>query len=324
VGRPLTVVLVLLVGWLAAAAPAHALVLGAEDEAAMEPWATNTAATLAVAHRMGATVWRYNVRWREVQTSPGHYDTAGVRHKVAAARRAGMRVLLTLGGGPANPPPPSAGTLARPHVGAYLHFVRAVVRATRGKVAAYTLGNEPNWSRMSPCHYRELYTQGRRTIRSIVRRPVLWGDFADGRNRDYTLRALACDPQHPIVSEGFAIHPYGDPADRTPRQGAIADVPAMHRWLVAHRAQLHTPSGATLPLYATEMGFKVHKWPDRTIARKWLDALRLLVAGHVRWCVVYVINDPGPHSWNTSILHPDGTPRPQFYVLRHFADRGRL
>jgi hypothetical protein len=228
---------------------------------------------------------RINVPWAQVGgRRPGdplaldHYDAA-----VERVRSRGRRVQLTLSG-----PAPAWATGNRragayaPSARAYAAFTGAVAARFRGRVARYSIWNEPNWwSLLRPRRhaariYRGLFLRGVAAVRAAdPAAKVLIGELAPlGQPEAATpplrfLRRLTCSDRRwrrvgrcpRLVADGFAHHPYSlQWAPEYPGPGrddvTTGSLRRLGRALdrLARRGALTTPAGRSLPLYLTELG----------------------------------------------------------------------
>src|SRR2546423_249443 len=119
-------------------------------------------AGLQRAQQLGATVLRINVIWADwVRNGPPLYDAA-----ITAAARYGIGVHLTLLGTPGDTRGDRRLSNKRPSAKLFGSFVTAVASKFRGRVARYSLWNEPNLDlflspqRSAPTMYRDLYRAG--------------------------------------------------------------------------------------------------------------------------------------------------------------------
>src|SRR5439155_16308827 len=135
------------------------------------------------AQQMGATVLRINVIWADwVCNGPRLYDAA-----IAAAAQHGMRVHLTLVGTPGDARGDRRLSNRRPSPKLFASFVSAVASRFSGRVARYSLWNEPNLDLFlspqpsSPTMYRDLYRAGYAALkRSDPNAQVMFGELFSG------------------------------------------------------------------------------------------------------------------------------------------------
>ena len=87
---------------------------------------------------------RFQLVWRDFEQSPGAYDWLPLDTRIAAARAAGTRIVLTIVKPPAwASPPGQPGGYAENTTPLYTMLTEVASRY-RGQVQAYELGNEPN------------------------------------------------------------------------------------------------------------------------------------------------------------------------------------
>ena len=182
--------------------------------------------------RLGVDTVRINVPWAQVAgEEPGDRPDLGL-YDLAVDRvlASGRRVQLTLSG-PA--PPWATGNRRlgawRPDARRYAAFAGAVARHFRGRVARYSIWNEPNWWNLLRPRleagrlYRRMYRRGRAAVKAAdPRAAVLFGELAPlGQPKAATaplrfLRRITCSDRAwratrrcpPLVADGVALHPY--------------------------------------------------------------------------------------------------------------------
>src|SRR5215218_6858464 len=230
---------------------------------------------------------RINLPWAQVAGARpedplqlGLYEAA-----VDRVRARGRRVQLTLAG-----PAPRWATGNRrvsayaPSARRYAAFAGEVAARMKGRVARYSIWNEPNWwSLLRPRRhaariYRGLFLRGSAAIRAAdPAAKVLIGELAPlAQPRAATapltfLRRLTCSdgawrragrcPR--LVADGFALHPYTlqwapDYPGRGRDDVTIGSLRRLGGALdrLARRGALATPRGRSLPLYLTEWAYR--------------------------------------------------------------------
>jgi hypothetical protein len=301
---------------------------------------------------------RINVPWGRVAgRHPGDpldlglYDVA-----IDRIRAGGRRVQVTLAG-----PAPGWATAShhpgtwRPDARRFAAFAGAVARHFRGRVARYSIWNEPNWwnllrpHRDAPRLYRAMFLRGRRAIAAAdPGAAVLFGELSPiGRSDAATaplrfLRRVTCSDRAwraarrcpRLVADGFAHHPYTLywPADypgpgrddvTTGSLGRLTS--ALGR--LARRRALATPSGRPLGLYLTEWSYHAYSARVRRPAPYVRRGLALAArARRVREIVWYQLAAPPPkvHAhWDSGLLDFRGRPRPVFAAVRAWSHARR-
>ena len=362
---------------LAAGAPAaqasadRRLELGAQDDRVFLSDTDSLSRTHAFARMrdLGMTWLRINVIWARVNgrqavraTAPKRvsYDWRALDRAIAEARRHGVRVHLTLMG------PAPAWATGDHRVGTYLpsapafeRFAMAVARHFRGRVARYSIWNEPNHglfltpqldgSRpVSPGIYRELYRAAWAGIKRVFPRArILLGETCPCGTTsgtvapDVFLRTLVCGGTGPsarscapLLAHGFAHHPYQapHPPERSVNRYklGIGSLPYLTQLLDGYggTGALVTPSGNPLPVYLTEFGYQSSgpvALPGPTRARFLPRAFEIAYRNtRVRQVVQYQLVSSGSPEWDTAILAADGRPGMEFASLRAWARRRGL
>ncbi len=298
---------------------------------------------------------RINVPWAQVAGSQPDDPLLLDRYETAVDRvvAAGRRVQLTLSG----PAPRWATADGRvsahaPSARRYAAFAGAVAQRFRGRVARYSIWNEPNWwSLLRPRRhaariYRRLFLRGAAAVRAAdPGAHVLIGELAPlGRPEAATpplrfLRRLTCSDARwrarpgtrcpRLAADGFAHHPYSlrwapeypGPGREDVTTGSLRRLTRALDALARRRA-LATPRGGSLPLYLTEWGYHARSVRVREPQRSAYVRRGLQLAARVRrvrQVVWYQLAGPprAAHvSWDTGLLGPRGTPRPVFGAVR--------
>src|SRR5215210_685609 len=304
---------------------------------------------------LGVDTVRINVPWAQVAGEhPGDPLRLGLYEAaVDRVRARGRRVQLTLSG-----PAPRWATGNRkvsayaPSARLYAAFAGEVAARMAGRVARYSIWNEPNWwnllrpRKRAARIYRRLFLRGAAAIRAAdPAAKVLIGELAPLRQpRAATapltfLRRLTCSDAawraRPgshcarLVADGFAHHPYtllwspeypgrgsGDVTmGSLSRLGGALD-------RLARRRALVTPRRRALPLYLTEWGYRARpaRVPEPLRSRYARQGLALAARSRrVKQVVWYQLAGP-PRltgaTWDSGLLGPRGTPRPIFRAVR--------
>ena len=298
---------------------------------------------------------RINIPWAQVAgAQPGEplhlglYDAA-----VDRVRARGRRVQVTLAG-----PAPAWATGNRrpgayaPSARRYAEFTREVATRLRGRVARYSIWNEPNWwnllrpRRRAAQIYRGLFVRGAAAVRTAdPGAQVLIGELAPlAQPRAATaplafLRRLTCSDGRwrrrtgsrcpRLTADGFAHHPYTlQWAPDFPGRGrddvTMGSLRRLTRALdrLARRRALATPRGGSLPLFLTEWGYRegsrIVREPKRSayVRRGLALAARIRRVRQVVW---YQLAGPPKvtgATWDSGLLGPRGVPRPVFRAVR--------
>jgi hypothetical protein len=241
----------------------------------------------------------------------------------------------------------------------FAEFARAAAEHFRGRVARYSIWNEPNhagWIRPlaeGPETYRGLYEAGYAAIEEVdPGAQVLIGETAPyARPGEVVaplefLRELTCldrDYQpvrecEPLEADGYAHHAYDfdHPPDYVyPGRDnvTIGTVDRLAEALdrVAEARALLTPDGRPLPIYLTEFGYFAsgrRRIPAERRA-EWLPQAFEIARRNprVRQMLQYLFYNPPPDhsgaSFNTGIVHLDGRPGPAYRALAEWAERAR-
>jgi hypothetical protein len=312
------------------------------------------------ARALGATTIRVNVDWHVVAgaTEAEPLDWSWYDRAVDAARARGLRVHLTLTG-----PAPAWATgdgkagVRDPDARAYGAFAAAAAAHFRGRVALYSIWNEPNWPswlaprRRAAPMYRRLYEHGYAGVkRADPAAKVLIGELAPMGPPEAAiaplrfLRALTCRDRRlkptrrcrPLRADGFAHHPYTlrwAPTFKGPHTDdvTLGSLSRLERTLdgLARRGALSTPRGRPLDLWLTEYGYHADstRFTERTRARYAVRAFGIAARDRrVRQLTWYQLAGP-PRGrrrvWDTALLEHEGRPRATFDALTAWARRHR-
>ncbi len=324
---------------LAAPASAGAFQIGMQDDSAFiaAPPAAREKA-LDDAHAMGVTYLRLTMVWEGFRNEGwGPYDAA-----VNAARARGMTVQLTITGTPRftahgrgyigyrNPKPGRFGTWAK-----------AVARHFRGRIAYYSLWNEPNLNDfLAPqvighrAYGHKLYARLVRAGYTGVKRgdsraKVLIGEAApSGHPLRFIQRAAEALPGG-LRADGWAQHPYqflkiapGRPQHRY--TGGISNTRSMKALMssLARHHKLRTAGGRPLPIFFTEFGYPrpgayYGFFSDALRARYSLRAFQVAKRAGAKvlvWYQLYSARPTRPKLWDTGLI-VDGQPTSTYRKL---------
>jgi hypothetical protein len=319
--------------------------------------------TISLVSQLRASHIRTNVNWQYVvgpaakrRTAPKHidYNWTGYDALIREAARRRVSVELTLTG-----PAPAYATgnhrigHVSPNAKAFKAFASAAAQHFLGKVARYTIWNEPNYRgwlapmSAAPKLYRSLYTAGYTAIKAAdPTAQVLIGETSPFALRDRAtaplqfLRAVTCASRdysaarscEPLVADGYAHHAY-DPAHsptyRYPGSDNVTmgTLDRLTRALdkLAAAGLLSTPDGRALDVYVTEYGFFASgkkRIPALTHARYLVKAFTMAQANpRVRQMLQYLIVKPRGNlrHWDTSIADTHSRPSLAFKRLASWA-----
>lgn len=299
-----------------------AMLLGFQDDGQLK---AGNFARLDAGKNMGGQVVRSIMSRQATQRPNGSYDFSKWDAIVNNANARGLQVQLVLD---------NLEGFKRHGSGdprKYEQFVRAAAQHFRGRVARYSLGNEPDL-KMSPRKYRELYVRGYRAMNSVdPHARVLFGEFSPHGGLDYAARVLRAG-KAPLHAAGLAIHPYqatdplappgaGDNKWGIGRTGTMDKLLAMF----AKHDGFTTRNKKTPGLYFTEFGYNALGGADpQAAARMWPRALQKAARGHVRELVAYTLTGSPGSPWDTGLTNYDGTPRPAYEALVNAVRSGSL
>lgn len=307
-------------------------ILAFQDDGALLAGGRNQGALLDSMRRMHGGRIRLNAIWGQVRKNGG-YDFSALDNAVNAARQRGIGVQMTLLGTPTylqdNHPGVDTALSARtPNAALMGQYARDVAQHFRGRVGTYSIWNEPNvgsFLAQDADHaaktYRQLYQHGRGGVKAAdPNARVLLGELTSQRPEKHGgittlgfLRRVLAAGDHPLVTDGLALHPYqfSNP-NRTfdnPDFGGISNLQAVQGALshAFHSGQLRTAEGSKAPLYITEMGYQRKNMSTAQRAAYMGRAYELAQEAGAREFLAYQMlpSKPGD-SWDTSIMNsPD-------------------
>ena len=319
---------------LATPASAGAFQVGIQDDGAfVSAPAAKRAKALDHAHGMGATYLRITMVWEGFRNDGfAPYDDA-----INEARKRGMTVQLTVTG---NPKFTKGGRgylgYRNPSPSRYGRWVGQVARHFRGRVASYSMWNEPNLidylspqivGRRAVGHilYARLVRAGYRAVkRADPAAKVLIGETAPSNLPLRFIERAARALPGGLRADGWAQHPYqfvkispGRPQRRY--TGGISNVGAMKAAMrrLARTRKLRTGSGAPLPIYFTEFGYPrpgaYYGFFSEVLRNRYtLEAFRLAKRSGAKVLVWYQLySHPGrtrAQVWDTGLIGADGRP----------------
>ena len=302
---------------------------------------------------LGVTAVRINVAWADVATRDG-FDWGPLDGAVDRARAGGRRVQLTLTG-PA-PPWASGNGLKgyfRPDATAFATFAGAAARHFHGRVARYSIWNEPNWHsyllprRTAARQYRRIYRLAHAAVKAVDPAiEVLIGELAPMSRPEAAisplrfLRGVTCSDRRwravkrcaGLQADGFAHHPYTlrwrpefpGPGPDDVTTGSLDRLTSALDALARRRA-LATPGGRPLALFLTEWGFHgdSRRIPEPLRSRYVRRGLeRIALHSRVRQVVWYQLAAPPRGGrrriWDTALLDARGRRRPAFGAVREW------
>jgi hypothetical protein len=309
-------------------ASAGAFQIGMQDDNAFVVASReDRARALMQAHDMGVTYIRITLAWEGFRNDGwGLYDEA-----IDQAREYGMAIQFTVTG---NPRFTSGGHgligFRDPSPARYAAWLGAVVRHFRGRVAYYSLWNEPNLS-----DYLSPQRIGRRAVGHIIYARLVKAGYSAVKRADPTAKVLigeAAPSGHPLRfieraaralrgglrADGWAHHPYqfvrvapGRPQNSY--SGGISNVATMKATMsrLARAGVLRTGRGRPVPLYFTEFGYPrpgayYGFFSEATRADYTLKAFRVAKLAGAQVLVWYQLyNHAGPPQaglWDTGLI----------------------
>jgi hypothetical protein len=307
-------------------------------------------AGLDKARELGMTTVRALVTWRTA------LDLHAYDRLVNAASARGMRVQLSLTGMPRWGGSNKVTDTTRPSPRRFARFAAHIARHFRGRVASYSIWNEPNWRtwmvprRSAPARYRAIYTAAYAAVKKAdPSARVLLGELAPHVNPPWStgplrfLREMSCQDRRgrrarrckPIRTDGVALHPYEfrhRPRWRGARTGSvtIGTVGRLTRELrrLGRTRALISSKGGPAPVYLTEFAYFAsgkRSTPARLRARWLPQAFELaLRTSRVRQMTLFgLFRDPG-EKWDVGMIDQLGRHDAAFGSLQRWSSaRGR-
>ena len=335
-GRPFRASLVLIatlalgLGWGAREARAFEIAVQDDRTFLLNSGKISREAGFLRAQQIGATVLRINVIWADwVRNGPALYDAA-----ITEAARHRMAVHLTLVGTPSDTRGARQLSNNRPSPKLFAAFATAVAGRFRGRVARYSLWNEPNLrvflapQSSAPTMYRKLYQAGYTAVkRADPRAKVLLGELFSGnvtgaRGRP-PLQFLSRMGGN-LRADGLAYHPFqyaAPPRQRSRRYVALAGVSSIRSTLraLARRHALRTSSGGTVPVYFTEFGYQIAGSygvrPESRRASWTVEAFRMAKRAGVKSMLYYHLVRNYGGGWDTGIVNRGNSATKVFTAL---------
>jgi hypothetical protein len=323
-------------------AQAHpGLVYGA-NIAGLSPW------TLDMAKQAGLTHVKVTVTWRQLQSTPRRFewkttDENDLDNILRAARKAGMRVVLRVDGGP----PWTGGTPYNAGQEEIFKLFSNLASHAGDTVAAYEILNEPNlpseWgAEPDPAGYARFLKAAYDGVKSSSpSAQVLGGGLApatgteNGTINDFDfLRGMYAAGAKGSM-DALAIHNYG--GSTPPEQDPADCAEICFRRAERYKGLLEELGDGSLPLWATEFGWLIDggrdiggfNWmkvsPDQQadyIVRAyryahanwdWMRGMLLFNLDHstAPW------HGPDTSLYWFSILNPDHSPRPAYIAVKN-------
>ena len=302
---------------------------------------------------------RVIVPWTEVVSSPNarrrpariHYRLTAFDRLVREARSHGVKVQMTLAlSAPAWATSTHRAGKTNPDPKLFAAFAGDMARHYRGKVARFSVMNEPNlvvWlkpAKTSAVQYRTIYALSYSAIkRASPAAKVFFGETAP-----FTRTAAGGTQPLPWIAQvlkgarlktdGFAHHPYSfkvSPLKPWPAKGSVS-IGSLGRLVSALKSyaksgQLRTPGGGVPGIFLTEHGYLVNSpgapayrrtqsLPATTRARYWTQSLNAArrTPGVKELLSYQLLPSPKGATWDTSILDDTGAPTLPFTAI---ADR---
>ncbi|HKP91544.1 MAG TPA: family 1 glycosylhydrolase [Thermoleophilaceae bacterium] len=307
---------------------------------------------LKLASKLHVTRIRVSLPWAHIvnrprkKKQPKHrkYDFTSYDALYLAARKRGIKLQLTISG-----PAPRWATgnkrvgNRKVKLGAFKHYVRAVIKHFRHKVDRYAIWNEPNFRTWNAPlegnaeRYRKMYTAAWKIIGHYDKRArVLIGETSPyGKKGDSTspiafLRKVA--NRGTLRADGYAHHPYdykhGPRWPKTPDDNAaINNLGNLTKALdkLAKQKRLVTRNGKPLDLYLTEFGYMAsgpYKKPASQRAKFLPEAFQIALRNpRVKEMLQYNLAPPRYGDFDTSIVTKKGKPTKVFKAIRAWTDR---
>ena len=282
-----------------------------DDHVFLDERTLSRAEGLELIRPMGVKALRLNATWGATNRGT---DFRALDAAVDGARRAGIAPQITITGTPCYGAGPTELSERHHDPRRLKRFAHRVARHFRGRVALYSIWNEPNhrcFLRARPETYRKLYLAGRAGVRLAGHRArVLFGEMCPCRHTD---RWLARAARGGVVADGLAHHPYSADTpgglDTSGKQAySINHLPRLQR-ILRRSKNLRTPRGRPLPLYLTEFGWGHHADQGERL----LASRDLATAAGAKQLVLYQLAfNETPGAWNTGLVGARGCAFPAY------------
>jgi hypothetical protein len=290
---------------------------------------------LATARFLGATTIRMNILWWQVSPQSSStsvpskitYNFAAFDQAVNRARAWGLKTQLDLTGDPpawacGNKKQPYACDGYKPSVRLWKGFVKAAAKHFEGRVARFSLWNEPNWytwispHKKAPLLYRKLVQAGYKQIKRVNKgMEVVIGELAPHFQPGIStpplqfIREMVCVNKRlkrtnsanrkcgrkPLKFDAFATHPYDFEHKPTHKRSnknevTISNLSALPKLLDKLRKKgLVKTKKKKFPIYLTEHGYMVENpqvKPERQIPEskraRWIKKAWVIAQGTPR------------------------------------------
>lgn len=300
----------------------HPMKLGVSDNHALLDPALRPQA-IAMMKKLGAREARLVLTWGETRTADG-FDFSRFEAAVDELRGSGIRVRLTITG---TPEYDKTGDQALSKDNAsptrFAGFVAAVAKRFRGRIASYSMWNEPNHpsflSPPDPKRYKKLFIAGQRAAKKAdPGAPVLFGELAPGPMEWITAAAGG------VKADGIAIHPY-EMFSPSKTKLNLSNLPRIQKQLhrLAKGGKLSTGHGHSLPVYVTEFGFFAAT-PEAERAKLLRKAYATARRNGVRSLMLYQLFETPGAPWNTGIIPEGGEPGAAFQAVALLREEEQL
>lgn len=319
-----------------------------QDNAILDP--ARQAGVAAAMHRAGAGRVQQDVVWGDVFKN-GAYDWSKIDSAVNAARGQGMKVGFRLFGTPRymkQSRPDADYSLSADHPNAALagKFAEAVAQHFRGRVDRFGVWNEPNVGSflnrdgaLAARDYRSLYGAMYRGIKGVdPHMKVGLGEITSQQPNTpgvystigFLKQVLA--GKKPLHADFVGVHPYqwSDPRKKVGNAyyGGVSNIQAVADELKKAKLgnKLLTMGGHTVPLSATEFGYKHDAQGDPAVRARWMrESLRQMASAGVQDVNLYqLVPSKAGDYWDSSIADAGGRVNPLMARVLQDARRGRL
>lgn len=288
----------------------------------------------------GGTWVRQDMRWADVQSTPGSYSQsvlAQYDHVIALARSRGLKVLLVVHATPVWASASGSELSPPSNVNTFASFVRDMSLRYAGKVGAIELWNEENSADFFvptvPGHGAAQYVAMERAAYTAVKTHGATSMMVMAGGTSYVDDAW-WRQMYQLGIKGYtdavAVHPYMSPSNLPPTAPDDGGI-----WTINHlgaiTALMKSYGDASKPIWATEMGWSTHarysgdNWnqgvSEATQARYADQTLTLLATRYpqVKALFWYNLRDRVGDSIqndNYGLLRRDLTPKPIVNAMR--------